>query len=200
MINAMRYLVGVDEAGRGPVAGPVSVGAVMVPKKFDVLKMFPDVKDSKLLSPKVRDEIYEEVVARSKRGELEFCVRFADHSYIDTYGITRAVRRAVQKSVLALAPSPEGVRIFLDGLLYAPSKYQQETIIHGDALIPIISLASVVAKVRRDRLMMKFAKKFPNYGFEQHKGYGTKVHRDAILRFGLCEIHRVSYSQKFALR
>src|SRR3989344_506341 len=195
----MKYLIGVDEAGRGPLAGPVSVGAVLVPKKFDVLKIFPDVKDSKLLSPKVREEIYEEVAARTKAGELKFCVRFADHAYIDAYGITRAVRQAVQKSVSALAPSPEGIEIFLDGLLHAPSKYHQETIIHGDALIPIISLASVVAKVRRDRLMMKFAEKFPKYGFEIHKGYGTKVHRDAILRFGLCEIHRVSYSQKFAL-
>lgn len=199
MIKAMRYLIGVDEAGRGPLAGPVSVGAVMVPRKFDVLKAFPDVKDSKLLSPKKREEIYEEVVSRAKTGELRFCVRFADHVYIDAYGITRAVRQAVQKSVSALAPSSEGVEIFLDGLLHAPSKYHQETIIHGDALIPIISLASVVAKVRRDRLMMKFAEKFPKYGFETHKGYGTKAHRDAILRFGLCKIHRVSYSRKFAL-
>ena len=145
------------------------------------------------------EEIYEKVVARSKSGELKFCVRFADHTYIDTYGITRAVRQAVQKSVSALASSPEGVEILLDGLLHAPSKYRQKTIIHGDALVPIISLASVVAKVRRDRLMLKFAEKFPSYGFETHKGYGTKVHRDAILRFGLCEIHRVSYSRKFAL-
>jgi len=170
----MKYLIGVDEAGRGPLAGPVSVGAVMVPKKFDVLKIFPDVKDSKLLSPKVREEIYEEVEARAKAGELKFCVRFADHAYIDAYGITRAVRQAVQKSVSALAPSPEGIEIFLDGLLHAPSKYHQETI-------------------------MKFAEKFPKYGFETHKGYGTKAHRDAILRFGLCKIHRVSYSRKFAL-
>lgn len=196
----MRYLIGVDEAGRAPLAGPVSVGAVMVPKTFDVLKMFPDVKDSKLLSAKKRDEIYEEVVARERAGELDFCVRFADHAYIDTYGITRAVRRATQRSVAALAPSAEGIRILLDGLLYAPSRYEQETIVHGDALVPIISLASVVAKVRRDRLMVRFSKKFPQYGFEAHKGYGTQSHREAIRRFGLCEIHRISYSRKFALR
>ncbi|MBI2613017.1 ribonuclease HII [Candidatus Kaiserbacteria bacterium] len=196
----VHYLIGVDEAGRAPLAGPVSVGAVIVPETFDVLKMFPEVKDSKLLSPKKRDEIYEEAEARMKTGELSFCVRFADHAYIDEFGITRAVRKAVQRCVSALSSSPEGVRILLDGLLYAPSRYEQETIIHGDALVPIISLASIVAKVRRDRLMTKFAKRFPNYGFEIHKGYPTELHREAIRRFGLCEIHRVSYSRKFALR
>ena len=189
----MKYLIGIDEAGRGPLAGPVSVGAVMVPKKFDVLKKFPDVKDSKLLSPKKRDEIYEEVVARARAGEVSFCVRFAAHSYIDAFGITRAVRRAIQRGVAALAPSPEGIEIFLDGLLYAPSRYRQKTIIHGDALVPLISLASVVAKVRRDRLMVKFAKKFPDYGFEVHKGYATKAHKHVIARSGLCEIHRITY-------
>ena len=167
----------------------------MVPEKFDVLKNFPDVKDSKLLSSNKREEIYEEAVARAEAGEVRLCVRFSDHAYIDAFGITRAVRRAVQRSIVALASSPEGVHVLLDGLLYAPSRYRQETIIHGDALIPIISLASVVAKVRRDRLMLRFARKFPQYGFERHKGYPTKDHREAILRFGLCDIHRVSYSQ-----
>src|SRR3989344_5980665 len=189
----MRYFIGVDEAGRGPPAGPGSVGAVMVPAGFDVLKTFPEVKDSKLLAPKKRDEIYEEVVVRAKAGELRFCVRFADHAYIDSYGITRAVRRAVQRSVSSLSVSPQGIKVFLDGLLYAPSKYEQETIIHGDALVPIISLASVVAKVRRDRLMRKFAEKFPKYGFDAHKGYGTTQHRAALKEFGLSEIHRMTY-------
>ncbi|OGG80676.1 hypothetical protein A3A39_03210 [Candidatus Kaiserbacteria bacterium RIFCSPLOWO2_01_FULL_54_13] len=197
----VKFLIGVDEAGRGPLAGPVAIGAVMVPKKFDVLKMFPDVKDSKLLSPKKREEIYEEVVARTKAGEMRFCVRFTEHTFIDAYGITRAVRRAVQRSVSNLvprhgsgqAPSPQNVHVFLDGLLYAPSKYEQETIIHGDVLVPLISLASVVAKVRRDRLMISLSNKFPSYGFETHKGYGTERHRAALREFGLCEIHRVTY-------
>ncbi len=195
----MKYLIGVDEAGRAPLAGPVSVAAVMVSESFDVKEMFPDVRDSKLLTEKKRDEIYEEMLERSAAGEVHYCVRFSAHTYIDKFGITRAVRRAVQRCVSALAPSSEDVRILLDGLLYAPSQYGQETIVHGDALVPIISLASVVAKVRRDRLMMKFARQFPNYGFDLHKGYPTKLHREAIRRFGLCEIHRVTYSQKFAL-
>ena len=196
--SVARFLIGVDEAGRAPLAGPVSVGAVIVPEGFDVQRAFPGVKDSKLLTPRKREEIYGEAAARSRAGELRFCVRFSEHAYIDDYGITRAVRRAVQRCVSALAPSPEGVRVYLDGLLYAPSKYEQETVVHGDALVPLISLASVVAKVRRDRLMAKFAARFPNYGFEVHKGYPTKFHREAIRRYGLCEIHRVTYSRKFA--
>ncbi len=191
----MQFLIGVDEAGRGPLAGPVSVGAVMVPEGFDVMKVFPTVKDSKLLTPKAREEIYEEACARSKAGELRFCVRFTGHATIDSLGITRAVRGAVARCVAALAPSPENIHVFLDGLLYAPSAYEQETIIHGDALVPIISLASVIAKVRRDRLMVRFSKKFSSYGFELHKGYGTRRHLDAIQAFGLCEIHRLTYTK-----
>ena len=192
-------VIGVDEAGRGPLAGPVAVAAVMVPEGFNVVKEFPDVKDSKLLTSAKREEIYKEVLARSRVGEIQFCVRFSDRVYIDEFGITRAVRRAVARCVIAVAPSAEGVRVFLDGLLYAPSRYEQETIINGDALVPIISLASVLAKVKRDELMRKYGRMFPDYGFEVHKGYGTKRHREAIRKFGLCAIHRITYSQKFAI-
>jgi ribonuclease HII len=127
-------------------------------------------------------------------------VRFAGNAFIDAHGITRSVGGAVERCIRTLAPHPDNVEVFLDGLLYAPSAYKQRTIIHGDALVPLISLASVVAKVRRDRLMMRLSKKFPDYGFETHKGYGTKMHRTAISKFGLCEIHRVTYSHKFALQ
>lgn len=188
-----KFLIGVDEAGRAPLAGPVSVGAVMVKEGFDVRKAFPGVKDSKLLSPQKREALYREALARSKAGEIRFCVRFSDHGYIDAFGITKAVRRAVERSVRALAPSPEGVHVFLDGLLHAPGEYEQETIIHGDALVPLISLASVLAKVRRDRLMLRLARKFPQYGFERHKGYGTKWHRSTLEKFGMSVVHRVTY-------
>lgn len=189
----MKYVIGIDEAGRGPLAGPVAVGAVLVPEKFDILQAFREVKDSKLLTPKKREEIYEEVIARARGSEMRFCVCFAGHRTIDAYGITRALRRTVARSVVALAPSGEGIRVFLDGLLYAPSAYEQETIVHGDALVPVISLASVIAKVKRDRLMVRFSKKFPQYGFELHKGYGTKRHWTALKEYGLSEIHRVTY-------
>lgn len=192
----MRYLIGIDEAGRGPLAGPVSVGAVIVPEKFDVLRAFPDVRDSKVLSESVREAIYTELMARTKADDIRFCVRFSTHTYIDTFGISRAVQRAVWSGIRALAPEPRGVRILLDGLLHAPPSYEQETIIRGDALVPLISLASVVAKVRRDICMRGFAKHFPDYGFELHKGYGTEAHRAAIQEFGLCDIHRVTYCSR----
>lgn len=195
----MQYVIGVDEAGRGPLAGPVAVGAVIVAEDFDVLRAFPDVKDSKVLSPSKREEIYREVLAHAKTGEVRFCVRFSGHTYIDTFGITKAVRHAVYSSVRSLAPESSGVHVLLDGLLHAPDEYEQETIIHGDALVPLVSLASVVAKVRRDSLMRRLAKDFPNYGFEVHKGYGTLAHRAAIQQFGLCDIHRATYCSKLPM-
>ncbi|MDE1924586.1 MAG: ribonuclease HII [Patescibacteria group bacterium] len=188
-----QFLIGVDEAGRAPLAGPVSVGFVRVPLNFDVLKEFPGTKDSKQLTASAREEIYEQLLGRKKTGDIEFVVRFSDHLTIDELGITKAVKKAIISGVRALAPEPAVVSIKLDGLLYAPSQYVQETIINGDESQPIISLASIAAKVERDRLMKRMAKKFPNYGFESHKGYGTKMHYDAIRQFGLSEIHRRSY-------
>lgn len=188
-----RWVIGVDEAGRGPLAGPVAVGAVIVPERFDVKKEFPGANDSKLLTPKKREEIYALVLRRQEMGDLSFCVRFSDHFYIDSFGITRAVRRAVWNGVRTLAPAPRGTRVVLDGLLKAPRQYEQETIIGGDGRVPLISLASIVAKVRRDKLMLRMARLYPQYGFESHKGYGTRRHWDAINRHGLCEIHRRTY-------
>ncbi len=183
------------------MAGPVSVGFVMVPEHFDVLKEFPGVKDSKQLSELKREQIYESLLKRKKAGDVSFCVRFSDHLYIDEHGITKAVRKAIISGVRTLAPSQSNssssVKIFLDGLLYAPSMYKQETIINGDDLIPTISLASVAAKVERDRLMKKMAKKYPEYAFEEHKGYATKKHREAIAQYGLCDIHRRTYCKNF---
>lgn len=188
-----RVIIGVDEAGRGPLAGPVAVGIVAVSPRFNLVRAFPGLNDSKQLSAKKREEIYVEAVGRARAGDISFCVRFSGNVYIDTFGITRAVRRGVWSGVRALAPDTAGVKIFLDGLLHAPPEYKQETIIGGDALVPVISLASVVAKVRRDRLMERLALMYPEYFFEQHKGYGTKRHMAAISKFGLCDIHRRSY-------
>ena len=190
--------MGVDEAGRGPLAGPVAAAAVMVPEGFDVQREFPGVNDSKLLTPQKRKEIYQLVLHRAERGDLRFCVRFSDHLYIDRFGITRAVRRSVWNGVRTLAPRQRSgqapaVKILLDGLLQAPRGYAQETIVGGDRSMPLISLASVIAKVRRDTLMRRMAKAYPQYGFELHKGYGTKRHWAAISQFGLCEIHRRTY-------
>ena len=104
-----------------------------------------------------------------------------------------AVRRALSRGVNTLAPDAALVRIQLDGALRAPVEYAQETVINGDDLIPLISLASIAAKVTRDRLMMQYAKEFPDYGFEVHKGYGTKAHYEALKIHGPCAIHRRSF-------
>ncbi len=186
-------LLGVDEAGRGPLAGPVSVGIVSVPFNFDIKKTFPTANDSKQLSERERESIYKEMSGRAKAGELAFCVRFVGARAIDEIGISRAVKRGVWSGVRKLSPSPRNVKVLLDGLLVAPEEYEQETIIKGDAKEPVISLASIVAKVRRDRLMKKLAETYPEYLFEVHKGYGTKKHYEMLTKFGPSDIHRRSF-------
>lgn len=186
------WLVGVDEAGRGPLAGPVAVGVVAVPRRFDIRKAFPGINDSKQLSEARREDIYKEAVRLERLGTLRYIVGFSSAGVIDTHGITRAVRRCVWSAVRRVA-DPRTSFVKLDGLLVAPPEYRQETIIKGDALEPVISLASVLAKVRRDRLMKRLAQKHPLWGFEVHKGYGTAGHRAAIAEHGLCQLHRRSF-------
>lgn len=193
-----RYILGVDEAGRGPLAGPVAVGVVMAKEDFDFLKALPELNDSKKISEKKRELIFEQLLLLEKAGEVRFCVKSVSAGDIDTRGITHAVKAGAHAGVRKLAPDTEGVRVYLDGLLHAPEEYEQETIIGGDALIPAIMLASVVAKVSRDRLMVKLAKEYPGYGFEAHKGYGTKAHVEAIKKLGLSDIHRRSFCKKIA--
>jgi len=189
----MRFLLGVDEAGRGPLAGPVAVGVVAVPEGFDVALEFPGVADSKKLSEKNREKIFEMLETRAALGDTRFVVEFESADTIDEEGIAVAVRRALSRGVNALAPDAAQVRIQLDGALRAPPEYSQETIINGDELIPLISLASIAAKVTRDRLMHVLAKEYPQYGFEKHKGYGTKAHYEMLEKYGLCVIHRRSF-------
>lgn len=188
----MQWLVGVDEAGRGPLAGPVAVGVVAVPRRFDIRRAFPGINDSKQLSEGQREEIYAETLGRHRAGDIKLCARLAGPLYIDTHGIVRAVRRGVWGGVRRVA-GPDNSYVKLDGLLVAPPEYRQETIVKGDALEPVISLASIVAKVRRDRLMKRLAQAYPQYGFEAHKGYGTLAHRRAIEEHGLCALHRRSF-------
>lgn len=193
----MQYLLGVDEAGRGPLAGPVSVGVVAVPEGFDVAREFPGVADSKKLSEKNREKIFTELKARSARGDVRFIVEFESAETIDREGIAVAVRRALARGVHTLVQKVghpmSNFHILLDGSLHAPAEYAQETIVHGDELIPIISLASIAAKVVRDRLMVTLAKEYPEYGFEKHKGYGTRLHYEMLEKHGLCIIHRRSF-------
>ncbi len=186
-------MLGVDEAGRGPLAGPVAVGVVAVPEGFDVAKEFPGVTDSKKLNEKKREKIFDMLTARVAQGDARFTVEMESAETIDREGIVTAVRRALGRGVNALAPDAALVHVLLDGSLKAPPEYSQEVIIHGDATVPIISLASIAAKVTRDRLMLDVARQYSQYGFDAHKGYGTKLHYEALKKFGPCAIHRSSF-------
>jgi ribonuclease HII len=189
------WLIGVDEAGRGPLAGPVSVGAVAVPPGFDVLAELPEVRDSKQLSRQKREAIYDEAIRRSVRGDLKFVVTFSSHTYIDHAGITRAVRKAVWSGVRSLGDSEDST-VLLDGLLHAPKAYRQWTVTKGDVRVPVISLASIFAKVERDRLMEALSARYPEYGFERHKGYGTQEHLKLLKRYGISDIHRRTFCKQ----
>ena len=191
----MKFTLGVDEAGRGPLAGPVAVGVVAVPEGFDVAREFSGVADSKKLSEKKREEIFMMLEKRAEQGEVRFRVEFESAETIDKEGIVFAVREAVACGVRFLVPNDGFTKsiILLDGSLHAPVEYAQKTIINGDELIPIISLASIAAKVVRDRLMVELSVQYPLYGFEKHKGYGTKTHYEMLQKYGPCILHRRSF-------
>jgi ribonuclease HII len=187
-----KFLIGIDEAGRGPLAGPVSVGVVVVPATFNQ-SLFEGIRDSKKLTELARERWYEKLPQLAQEG-LRYKVGFSSATYIDTYGIVPAIKRAIAEALRELEVDPEEASVLLDGSLKAPKEFLlQQTIIRGDETEPVISIASVAAKVERDRLMCALAIKYPNYGFEVHKGYGTKAHYEAILRHGMCDIHRKSF-------
>ena len=193
-------LIGIDEAGRGPLAGPIAVGAFSV-RNRNVLKLFKGVKDSKQLSERQREEWFEKVKNQKAKGEIFFAVSFSGAEVIDAKGITRATKAALSRCLKRLEKEDfchSRCRILLDGSLYAPDRYpNQVTIIDGDAKEKIIALASICAKVMRDRKMRRLAKRFPQYGFEVHKGYGTKAHYGAIKKHGASETHRKSFLKNF---
>ena len=192
------YLVGIDEAGRGPLAGPVAVGAVLVPQDFD-WGLIRGVRDSKQLSPNARERTYREAVLLERKGALRFAVAFASARSIDRIGIVPSIRTALASALRRVGADPLSCRVLLDGSLAAPSRFlRQETIIRGDATEPVISLASIVAKVERDRLMQRYARTYPNWGFEVHMGYGTAAHRMEIARQGLTPLHRASFCTRLA--
>lgn len=194
----LSYLIGIDEAGRGPLAGPVSVAAVAVKKNSPVLKFIRKVKDSKQLSEKQREEWYAKIKIWEKKGFLKKAVSMAGAKTIDRKGIVYAVRLSLRRSITRLKISPLKSEVLLDGSLYAPKEFaKQKTIIGGDEKIPLIALASIVAKVSRDRRMVRLPKRYKKYGFEEHKGYGSALHIKMIRRYGLSDIHRRSFCKSF---
>lgn len=186
----MNFVLGVDEAGRGPLAGPLSIGIVSVPEDVDLLALFPTLNDSKQLTEKKREVIFNELEEIKEEQGIRYMVLYEEAGAIDELGLTEVVRRSVWKGVEELLPEVSQGKVYLDGLLSAPPAYAQETVVGGDGLIPSIMLASIVAKVSRDRLMCELAETYPEYGFEKHKGYGTKAHYEAIEKHGLTPHHR----------
>jgi len=209
-----QYLVGIDEVGRGPLAGPVAVGAVVIKLnskneirnskqilnfKFKNFKLPKCIKDSKKLSEKKREEWLGGIKELKEKGDLDYYVSFVGNKKIDERGIVHCIRLAIKNSLKKLKINPMKTIVLLDGGLKAPEEFtHQRTIIKGDEKEPIISLASIAAKVARDRKMATCSKKFPQYGFDIHKGYGTALHCLKIRENGLSELHRKSFCKKFA--
>lgn len=188
----MSPIIGIDEAGRGPLAGPVSVGVVRLSESFNK-KFFKGIKDSKQLTAEERELWYSLALEAKKKGELNFAVSLISEKVIDRHGISYALRLGI-KRCLAKLGARETDQIFLDGSLKAPAEFKHQlTVVRGDEKIPVVSLASIVAKVTRDRKMVRFAKKFPEFSFEVNKGYGTRVHLSALAKYGLTAIHRVTF-------
>lgn len=195
-LDIMKTIVGIDEAGRGPLAGPASVACVAI-HSDEVQRAFPIVRDSKKLSPKKREVWFEEILRLKKEGALSYASDLIGADIIDTKGITHAIKQGVV-IVLAEVNVPTDTQILLDGGLKAPQEYtNQKTIIRGDEKELAIALASVVAKVTRDRYMIELAQTYPEYGFEIHKGYGTKKHIQAIVEKGLSVVHRKTFCRRF---
>lgn len=194
-----KLIVGVDEAGRGPLAGPVTVGLVKIPADFD-WELVPGVRDSKKISEKKRDVIYKRVLELHVQKKLSYVVKSVSAKSIDDKGISPAIRRSIAAGVSDLECDPTDTYIKLDGSLHAPVEFKQETIIKGDDKEMVIGLASIMAKVTRDRYMVEQDAKYPQYGLAQHKGYGTKLHREAIAQHGFSPIHRQSYCKNIVLQ
>lgn len=183
--NGGRLMAGADEAGRGPLAGPVVAAAVIFEKKI----IIEGINDSKKLSEKKREALYEEIIKNSLYG-----VGIVGPEEIDKTNILVAARKAFLKAAEALPVTPDFFYTdYITGLVL-PAPF--ESVVKGDSLIYSVAAASIVAKVTRDRIMYKYAEKYPGYGFEKHKGYGTKAHYEAIERLGICPIHRKTFLKK----
>jgi ribonuclease HII len=189
-----QWIIGIDEVGRGPLAGPVYVCATLM-RMRDYEKWHPEgLTDSKKMTAKAREAWFKKAKEMKKNGTLQFAIGKASAKMIDAVGISNAISRALARALNALQCNPQTVRVELDGGLHAPKEFlEQETFIKGDLKRPIISLASVIAKVSRDRYMTSLSKKHPQFLWHENKGYGTKAHRYAILTQSITQHHRKSF-------
>ncbi len=184
--EGFNIICGVDEAGRGPLAGPVCAAAVILPCDIDI----PGLNDSKKLSDKKRRELFPIICEKA----VAYSIAFADHKEIDEINILQATFLAMERAINGLNIKPDFVLI--DGNRTKDFGIPVETVIGGDGKSASIAAASILAKVTRDNYMMEMAEIYPNYGFEIHKGYGTKVHYASIVEHGPSPIHRISFLKK----
>ncbi len=183
-------IAGVDEVGRGPLAGPVVAAAVVLPEDFDIIQ----INDSKKLTEKKREELFPLI----KEQAIAYSIGMVANDIIDEINILEATKRAMKGAILSLDDKLKGIKngidmILIDALTLDGINIEQRGIIKGDSKSISIAAASVLAKVTRDHMMIEYDKKFPGYGFASNKGYGTKAHYEGIKEHGLCPIHRKTF-------
>ena len=182
-----RLVAGMDEAGRGPLAGPVVAACVILPRDVFI----DGLNDSKKCSPKLRDRLYDEIIEKA----VALGVGMADEKCIDDINILNATKSAMMSAYDTLKPKPD--ILLIDAVRLEALDIQQRPIIKGDTLSISIAAASIIAKVTRDRLINEMDALYPEYGFGKHKGYGTEEHINAIKKYGICPIHRISFTKHF---
>ena len=178
-----KYVCGIDEAGRGPLAGPVCAAAVILPEGIEI----EGLNDSKKLTEKKREKLYDIIIEKA----IAYGIAFADEKEIDEINILNAVMLAMNTAVEKLSPSADFALI--DGNIARGFGVPCKTVIKGDAKSPSIAAASILAKVSRDRECYKLDEMYPEYGFAKHKGYGTKAHMEALFKYGPCPCHRKTF-------
>ena len=184
--SGVSIICGVDEAGRGPLAGPVCAAAVILPRNIEIAGL----NDSKKLSEKNREKLYDEICEKA----VNFGIALASVEEIEQLNILNAAMLAMNRAIAQLEPQPE--LALIDGNRNSAIEINSRCVIKGDAKCADIAAASILAKVTRDRYMLEMAEKYPEYHFERHKGYGTKLHYEALREYGPCEIHRPSFLRK----
>lgn len=181
-----KYVAGVDEAGRGPLAGPVFAAAVI----FEKGVVIPEINDSKKLSEKKREALFGEI----QNHALAYAIATATAQEIDEINILNASLLAMRRALASLSQAPD--YLLVDGNVFRDFAIAGRAVVKGDALIPAIAAASILAKVARDRSCLELDRLYPAYGFAKHKGYPTEAHRAAILKYGPCPVHRRSFLKK----
>ncbi len=181
-----KVVCGIDEAGRGPLAGPVFAAAVILPENYS----HPVLNDSKKLSEKKRDEVYDDII----KDAVSYSVGIATEKEIDEINILNATFLAMRRAVEGLGVKPDFA--YIDGNQYPKTGVKEETIVKGDGKCISVAAASIIAKVSRDRFMLEIGEKYPEYQFNKHKGYGTKLHYEMIEKYGVSDVHRKSFLKK----